>query len=34
LLPITWIRSNVRAMTRSGGCDCKAALALLEKEPK
>jgi hypothetical protein len=32
LLPLDWIRLNVRATTRAGGCHCKAALALLEEK--
>jgi hypothetical protein len=31
-LPIEWLRQNLRATTRAGGCSCKAALVLLEKE--
>jgi hypothetical protein len=31
-LPIDWLRLNIRATTRAGGCHCKCALALLEKE--
>jgi hypothetical protein len=32
LLPIDWIRQNIRAIARAGSCDCKCALSLLEKE--
>jgi hypothetical protein len=32
-LPIDWLRLNIRATTRAGGCHCKCALALLEKTP-
>jgi hypothetical protein len=31
-LPIDWLRLNIRATTRAGGCHCKCALALLEKD--
>jgi hypothetical protein len=31
-LPIDWLRLNIRATTRAGGCHCKCALSLLEKE--
>jgi hypothetical protein len=31
-LPIEWIRQNVRAMAKAGGCSCKCALAILEDD--
>lgn len=33
-LPIEWLRQNLRATTRAGGCSCKAALVLLDREKK
>ena len=33
-LPIAWLASNIRATTRAGGCHCKCALALLDREKK
>jgi len=33
-LPIDWIRLNLRATTRGGGCHCRVALALLEENKK
>jgi hypothetical protein len=32
LLPIEWLRLNIRATTRANGCACKAALALLDEK--
>jgi hypothetical protein len=32
LLPIDWIRLNIRAIARAGSCDCKCALSLLEDQ--
>jgi hypothetical protein len=34
LLPIDWLRLNIRATTRAGGCACKAALSLLDRDGK
>lgn len=31
-LPISWLALNIRATTKAGGCHCKCALALLEKD--
>jgi hypothetical protein len=33
-LPVEWLRLNIRATTRAGGCHCKCALALLDREKK
>ena len=33
-LPIDWIRLDVRTRMKGGACNCKCALALLEKEQK
>jgi hypothetical protein len=33
-LPIAWLASNIRATTRAGGCHCKCALALLDRDGK
>ena len=32
LLPIDWLRHNVRAVTKGGSCNCKVALKLLEQK--
>jgi hypothetical protein len=32
--PIDWIRLDVRTQTKGGACNCKCALALLEKGKK
>jgi len=32
LIPIDFIRMNIRALARAGSCDCKCALSLLEKD--
>jgi hypothetical protein len=34
LLPIDWLRMNIRATTRAGGCACKAALSLINRDGK